>query len=90
MITNLIFNALFAPIWLLLDSVPTATSLTINTWANDVVNYFPALGWVNDYFPLAQAMDAITLILSVVGVMLIVNLALWVYHQLPTVGGGNG
>ena len=81
MIVNLVVNILLAPIQALLDLLGTAGSLGLNTAATNVVSALPPLGWLNDYMPVTQMLEAVTAIIGTLAVMLIINLGLWVYHQ---------
>jgi hypothetical protein len=89
-ITAFVINLVLLPIQALIDQLPTASTLGLNTWATDIVANIPGLGWANDYFPLAAMVSAITAIVACLAIMAIVNIGLWIYHQFPTVGGGNG
>lgn len=83
MIIDAVVNVLLAPFLAPLSVLPTATTLfPVNTWATDIVAQIPPLGWVNDYFPIQPALAALALILAVLAVLLLVNFAIWVYHQI--------
>lgn len=90
MITDLLINLILTPIQLLLDQLPTAASLGLNSDASTIVSALPPLGWLNDYMPVTQMIEAAIAIVACLAIMLLVNFGLWVYHQFPTVGGGNG
>ena len=83
MITTTIVNLLLFPIQALFDTIPQHAGFGLNTLAQTITSssYFPNLGWINDYFPLDTAMTALAYILSTIAIMLIANIAIWIYHQ---------
>ncbi|MCU1362389.1 MAG: hypothetical protein JWM55_217 [Acidimicrobiaceae bacterium] len=90
MITTDVINFILVPIKALLNVLPTASNLGLSGYVSTILADVPGLGWANQYFPITQAIDALTLVFSVMAIMLLVNLGLWIYHQFPTIGGGNG
>lgn len=90
MILTWLMNLIIVPIQALMNLMPTASTLNLNAQATTIAASIPGLGWINDYFPLSAMVTALTTIVACLAIMLIVNIGLWIYHQFPSVGGGNG
>jgi hypothetical protein len=71
--------------------LPSGPALGINGYAQNVVNdgFFRHLGWVNNYLPLDQAVTAIGILLTLLGVMWTVRILLWVLTKFHILGGSD-
>lgn len=81
MITNLLLTIIMTPFHDLIEVFPTGSALGVNTAAQALVTQIPALGWVNNYFPLTTAFTVATVLIEWTAIVLATNLALWIYHQ---------
>lgn len=84
MITNTLLTVVTAPILALISLLPTGSDLGIHAFATSLTtsSYWPHLGWPNDYIPLDTAVTCMGLILTTAAVMLVIQITLWIYHQL--------
>jgi hypothetical protein len=79
------FGVLIEAAFYFLPSTPTLGLNTLMTTATTTSGaghtLFSYLGWANSYFPISDMITAIGYLVTLYGVMLVVNVSFWFYHQ---------
>jgi hypothetical protein len=84
MLTTFVLQWAMAIITAPFTLLPTIAPLGINALATTITtsSEWPGLGWINNYFPLSEAIAYISFLVTIFIVMYLVKTAIWLWETI--------